>query len=97
MIRNVAILFFCAIASMAAQATRAMPRPSIVFVARDPDAIANYHANARVVRGMVDRLVIAVTGQPDVAKAWSSLVTPQDKVGIKISAAGGELFTTHHE
>ncbi len=45
---------------------------------------------------MVDRLVLAVTGQPDIAKAWSSLVTPADKVGIKISAAGGELFTTHH-
>lgn len=45
---------------------------------------------------MVDLLVLAVTGQPDVAKAWSSLVAPNDKVGIKISAAGGELFTTHH-
>ncbi len=46
---------------------------------------------------MVNRLVLAVTGQPDIAKAWSSLVAPNDKIGIKISAAGGELFTTHHE
>jgi len=46
---------------------------------------------------MVDRLVLAATGQPDVAKAWASLVSPKDKVGIKISAAGGELFTTHHD
>src|SRR5437762_7972733 len=45
---------------------------------------------------MVDRLVLAVTGQPDVGKAWGSLVAPNDKIGIKISAAGGELFTTHH-
>jgi hypothetical protein len=44
---------------------------------------------------MVDRLMLAVTGEPDVAAAWRSLVTPDDKVGIKISAAGGELFTTH--
>ena len=44
---------------------------------------------------MVNRLVLAVTGQPDVAQAWRSLVSPNDKVGIKISAAGGELFTTH--
>jgi uncharacterized protein (DUF362 family) len=69
----------------------------LVFVARDPDAITGYRPNARVVRGMVDRLVIAATGQPDVARAWGSLVTPNDVVGIKISAAGGELFTTHHE
>jgi uncharacterized protein (DUF362 family) len=68
-----------------------------VFVDHDPDAIADYRVNARVVRGMVDRLVMATTGQPDLARAWGSLVSPNDKVGIKISAAGGELFTTHHQ
>ena len=46
---------------------------------------------------MVDRLVLAVTNQPDMAKAWGSLVSPNDKIGIKISAAGGELFTTHRD
>jgi len=71
--------------------------PSVVFVAHDPEAISQFRVNARVVRGMVDRLVTAATGQPDVARAWASLVSPNDTVGIKISAAGGELFTTHHE
>jgi hypothetical protein len=71
--------------------------PSLVVVAHDPDAISQFRVNAGVVRGMVDRLVIAATGQPDVAHAWASLVSPNDKVGIKISAAGGELFTTHHQ
>ncbi len=46
---------------------------------------------------MVDRLVIAATGQSDLVKAWASLISPNDKIGIKISAAGGELFTTHHD
>ena len=46
---------------------------------------------------MVNHLVMAATGQADVAKAWASLVSPNDKIGIKISAAGGELFTTHHD
>ena len=46
---------------------------------------------------MVNRLVCAVTGQPDVASAWRSLIAPNDRVGIKISAAGGELFTTHRD
>lgn len=46
---------------------------------------------------MVDRLVLAATGQTNLASAWNSLVSPSDKVGIKISAAGGELFTTHHD
>ncbi len=46
---------------------------------------------------MVNQLVMTATGQPDVARAWASLVLPNDKIGIKISAAGGELFTTHHD
>ena len=46
---------------------------------------------------MVNRLVLAVTAQPDLGRAWGSLVSPNDKVGIKISAAGGELFTTHRD
>jgi uncharacterized protein (DUF362 family) len=69
----------------------------VVYQARDPDAIHDYETNPKVVRSMVNRLVISVTGQSDIAKAWASLVSPQDKVGIKISAAGGELFTTHHD
>lgn len=46
---------------------------------------------------MTNALVLAVTRQPDVASAWRSLVQPNDRIGIKISAAGGELFTTHRE
>ena len=46
---------------------------------------------------MVNRLVLAITAQPDLARAWGSLVSPNDKIGIKISAAGGELFTTHRD
>src|SRR5690348_15676715 len=70
---------------------------SIVYTTHDADAITDYKTNSRTVRAMVDRLVLAATGEPDVAKAWGSLVSPNDKVGIKISAAGGELFTTHHD
>lgn len=70
---------------------------SIVYTTHDSNAIADYITNPRVVRTMVDRLVLAATGQPDVAKAWGSMISPNDKVGIKISAAGGELFTTHHD
>jgi len=46
---------------------------------------------------MTNALVLAVTHQPDIASAWRSLVKPNDRVGIKISAAGGELFTTHRD
>ena len=73
-----------------------MPTPSVVYTMHDSDAIKDYRTNPSIVRAMVNRLVLAATGQPDVAKAWASLVSPTDKIGIKISAAGGELFTTHY-
>jgi hypothetical protein len=96
-LRKVALVLFCAIASGRAQGPQPAPTPSIVYAIRNPDAIKQYKTNPRVVREMVNRLVIAATGQPDVAKAWGSLVSPSDRVGIKISAAGGDLFTTHHD
>lgn len=46
---------------------------------------------------MTNALVLAVTQQSDIASAWRSLVKPNDRIGIKISAAGGELFTTHRD
>ena len=95
--RNVALILFCAIVSGLAQRPQPAPTPSFVYTAHDPDSIRDYKTNPRVVREMVNRLILAATGQSDVAKAWASLISPTDRIGIKISAAGGELFTTHHD
>ena len=95
--RKVALVLFYAISSGLAQGQQPAPTPSVVYALRNPDSIKQYRTNPHVVRQMVNRLVMAVTGQPDVAKAWGSLVSPGERVGIKISAAGGELFTTHHD
>src|SRR5437660_9908593 len=95
--RNVALVFFCAISSGLCQTPQPAPTPSIVYAVHNSDSIKDYKTNSRVVHEMVDRLVLAATGQSDVAKAWGSLVSPKDRVGIKICAAGGELFTTHHD
>src|SRR6184192_4830919 len=96
--RNVALVLFCAVTcSGLAQTPQPSPTPSIVYAVHNPASIKDYKTNPRVVHEMVDRLVLAATGQPDVAKAWASLVSPNDRIGIKISAAGGELFTTHHD
>lgn len=94
--RNVTLVFFCVISSALGQAQQPAPTPSVVYAVHNPDAIKNYEVNRGVVYEMVNRLVLAVTGQPDVGKAWASLVSPKDRIGIKICAAGGELFTTHH-
>jgi uncharacterized protein (DUF362 family) len=88
------LAYFCTCALASAQT---LSTQSIVYVSHDPSAIKQYRTNPTIVRGMVNRLVLATTGQPDLARAWGSLVSPEDKVGIKISAAGGELFTTHRD
>src|SRR5262245_563629 len=97
LIRNLAFVLFCAISGRVAQGQEPSPTPSIVYAVHNVDSIKEYKSNPRVVREMVNRLVLAVTGESDVAKAWGSLVSPSDRVGIKISAAGGDLFTTHHD
>jgi len=96
-LRNVALVLFCAIASLVAQVPQTAPTPSIVYAVHDPASIRDYKTNPRVVHEMVNRLALAVTGQSDVSKAWASLVSPNDRIGIKICAAGGDLFTTHHD
>ena len=65
LIRNVALVSFCAIAIASAQSPP--PEKSIVYTAHNEDAITNYKTNPRAVKAMVDRLVLAVTGQPDFA------------------------------
>ena len=68
LIRNVALVLFCAISSGLAQGQQPAPTPSVVYALRNPDSIKQYKTNPHIVREMVNRLVMAVTGQPDVAK-----------------------------
>ncbi|MEA3188715.1 MAG: hypothetical protein QOD99_2545 [Chthoniobacter sp.] len=44
---------------------------------------------------MVNALLLAVTGKADASDAWSTLVTPADRVGIKVAASGGPFFSSH--
>src|SRR4029450_14039480 len=96
-LRNLAFILFLAIVSGLRQTPPPAPTPAIVFSVHDAGAIKDSKTNPRIVREMVNRLVLAATGQSELGKAWASLVAPNDRVGIKISAAGGELFTTHHD
>ena len=96
-IPTLASFLFCALLSAHGQVIP--PSQSIVYASRDPASIKDYQTNPAIVRGMVGiaSSCPAATEQPDLARAWGSLVSPNDKIGIKISAAGGELFTTHRD
>jgi uncharacterized protein (DUF362 family) len=74
---------------------RPLPAQSIVYRTENSHAIGDYEVNPEIVRRMVDELVLVVTGQPNVASAWGSLVKSTDVVGIKVCANGAPLFSTH--
>jgi len=61
----------------------------------DDSAISDYQDDPEAVHKMVDCVVMATTDTNDVASAWRSLVKPGDRVGIKISTAGGKFFSSH--
>jgi len=92
-LRTLFWLFICcgAVNSVTAQ----NPAPSQVFHAHDESAIASFEENPVTIRRMTDAVVLAATGQQSAAAAWQSLVKPGDRVGIKISAVGGRIFSTH--
>ena len=71
------------------------PAKSAVYEVRNSLAVSHFTVDASRVHTMVDRLMLAVTGKENVAAAWRSLVEPKDIVGIKISATGGDLGSTH--
>ena len=77
------------------QAPVPVPATSVIFSAQDSFALEQLEENPAVTRRMVDALVLTVTQQPDIARAWRSLVTPADRVGIKVCAAGGRYFASH--
>ena len=72
------------------------PPTSTIYVSQEASALTHLEENPAIIRRMVDRLVRAATGQTDSVKAWRSLVAPTDHVGIKIAAAGGRYFASHH-
>ena len=72
------------------------PQKSTVHFAYRPDAITRLDENPAISARMVNPLVIAATGKKDIAAAWRSLIKPNERIGIKISAAGGRYFSTHY-
>ena len=71
---------------------------SRVYYAMDANAVIPVRViQPRVVRRMVDSLVCGVTGKSTPAEAWRALVSPADKVGIKVSASGRTISGTNPE
>lgn len=70
------------------QSSPAAPRSRVVVV-KDPQATSAYVPRADIVKSMVDRGLLRLTGKADLARAWRSLVTTQDVVGLKVYSGPG--------
>ena len=67
---------------------------SVVAFAADPRAMDGLDENAGVTGRMVDALIRTITGRSDTASAWREIAGPKDRVGIKVTTAGGRYFST---
>lgn len=70
-------------------------KESSVFLAEYPEGAKTGRFDQAVVRRMVDNLVMAAAGRPDIAEAWRVFVKPTDRVGLKVSTAGAPVSSTH--
>jgi len=98
MVKHALVLLLLASVLRAAPEPVPAPVPApdgLVWFARDPDAVAGGRVDSVAVRRMVDALVLRATGRNDIASAWGSLVKPGERVGIKVSASGAPVSSTH--
>jgi uncharacterized protein (DUF362 family) len=70
---------------------------SVLAYALLPASVEGGVIRASMVARMVDAVVQTVAGKPDIASAWRVFVEPKDRVGIKVSAAGAPVSSTHAE
>ena len=68
---------------------------SLVTVVRDKDVMkANLDVDFKVLQKMLDQSVVQLTGKKDSKEAWSTIITPEDTVGLVTT---GHLNPTHDE
>ena len=75
-----------------------MARSQVFFISSERVVTPQMKIDSRLVRVMLAALVSQVTHQPDVKKAWQSLLKvgkDGDRVGIKVATEPGALSGTH--
>ncbi len=70
-------------------ATNATGPVARVVTACNPEATDAFRPRPAVVRSMVEKGILQLTGKPNVREAWRSLVSTQDIVGIKVFSVPG--------
>jgi hypothetical protein len=64
-----------------------------ILISADPAATIAFEPQPEPIRRMVENGIIAFTSKPDEKSAWLSLVSTNDKIGIKVYSAPGASGT----
>ncbi|MBM3845837.1 MAG: DUF362 domain-containing protein [Verrucomicrobia bacterium] len=70
-------------------AQTASPSNALVVITRDPLATDAFNPRSERLRSLFERGLTATTGKASANEAWSTLLTLQDTVGIKVHSAPG--------
>lgn len=61
----------------------AVGRPSLVYIVRDKNVMdAGLRVDAEILKAMLDRTVLQLTGKSNIQEAWTELIKPDDIVGL---------------
>jgi hypothetical protein len=93
--------------TMAFPITRTYNRPELiqfypaakskVVHASDPKVWEGDKLNQALVRGLVDRSILQLTGLKEVKAAWQALFKPDEKIAIKVNVFRNSTIWTHFE
>ncbi|HUU09879.1 MAG TPA: DUF362 domain-containing protein [Phycisphaerae bacterium] len=87
-----------ALADARAAAAQGLPAKSRVVVVTHPEVIVkDYRANPPVVRRMLDRALVELTGRETEGQAWASIAREDDFVAVKHNSMGAPTLHSHTE
>jgi uncharacterized protein (DUF362 family) len=70
---------------------------TVIIVRRPEVYVRPGEVSPEIIRRMIVRGITQLTGVSDANKAWQSLFSPRETIGIKVNAMGGRNICTHAE
>ncbi len=97
MVRILLTVFVVVVALCVQAHAQSEPARTVATVYFEQIPMRGGEVSSARMRRIVDDLVMAATGRPDVVSAWRSLVSPKDRVGLKVSTSVAPVASTHPE
>ncbi|KPK43396.1 MAG: hypothetical protein AMK72_13365 [Planctomycetes bacterium SM23_25] len=80
-----------------AAAGEPLPKSRVVLVTHPEVILKDYRVNPPIVRQMLDRALVELTGQRTESQAWAAVARPDDCVAVKHNSIGRPTLHSHTE